>query len=65
MSRTHGIEDPNGENFFETFHQKDLLKKNRREFRIEKVIKRKDDKLYVKQKGCDNSFSSWIDENVI
>ena len=26
--------------------------------RIEKVIKRKDDKLYVKWKGYDNSFNS-------
>ena len=29
---------------------------------IEKVIKRKCDKLYVKWKGCDNSFNSWIDK---
>ena len=28
------------------------------EFRIEKVIKRKGDKLYIKWKGYDNSFNS-------
>ena len=28
--------------------------------RIENVIKRKGDKLYVKWKGYDNSFNSWI-----
>ena len=32
------------------------------EFRIEKVIKQKGDKIYVKWKGYDNSFSSWIDK---
>ena len=29
-------------------------------FRVEKVIKRKGDKLYVKWKGYNNSFNSWI-----
>ena len=32
------------------------------EFRIEKVIRRKGDKLYVKWKDYDNSFNSWIDK---
>ena len=46
------------------------MKKNcknttKKEFRIEKVIKRKGDKLYVKQKGYDNSFNSQIDETDI
>ena len=27
---------------------------------LEEVIKRKDDKVYVKWKGYDNLFSSWI-----
>ena len=36
---------------------KTLIRKN-----LEKVIKRKDDKLYVKWKGYDNSFNSWIDK---
>ena len=38
---------------------KRLIKKK---FRIEKVIKGKGDKLYVKWKGYDNSFNSWIDK---
>ena len=33
-----------------------------KEFRIEKVIKTKVDKLYVKWKGYDNWFNSWIDK---
>ena len=35
---------------------------NQEEFRIEKVIKRKENKLYVKWKGYNNSFNSWIDK---
>ena len=36
--------------------------KNQKEFRIEKVIKRKGDELYVKWMGYDNHFNSWIDK---
>ena len=39
-----------------------IAKTNQEEFRIEKVIKRKGDKIYVKWKGCDNSFNSLIDK---
>ena len=45
-----------------TFYEKELPKANQKEFRFEKVIKRKGDKLYVKWKGSDSSFNSWIDE---
>ena len=44
------------------FYEKELQKANRQEFRIEKVIKRKGDKLDIKWKGSDNSFKSWIDK---
>ena len=37
-----------------------LKKTNQTKFRIKKVSKRKGDKLYVKLKGYDNSFNSWI-----
>ena len=37
-------------------------KTNQKEFRIEKVIRKNGDKLYVKWKGYDNSFNSWIDK---
>ena len=36
------------------------LLEQEKELRVEKVIKRKSDKLYVKWKD-DNSFNSWID----
>ena len=47
------------------FYGKELQRTNQREFRVEKVIERKCDKLSVKWKGCDNSFNSWIDKKDI
>ena len=39
------------------------MQKTRQEkFRIEKVLKRKGDKLYLQLKGYDNRFNSWIDK---
>ena len=58
---TYVINDLNGEEIIGTFYEKELQKTNQKEFRIEKVIK-KGDKLYVKWKGYDNSFNSWIDK---
>ena len=46
----------------ENFTKKIYKKTNQKGFRVEKVIKGKDDKLYVKWKSYDNSFNSWIDE---
>ena len=54
--------DLNGEEITGTFYEKELQKIDQQEFRIEKVIKKKGDKLYVKWKGYDNSFNSWIDK---
>ena len=42
-----------------------MQKENQKEFIIEKLIKRKGDKLYVKWKGYNNSFNSWIDKKDI
>ena len=41
---------------------KELQKTSQKEFRIEKVLKRKGDKLCAKGKGYSNSFNSWIDK---
>ena len=54
------INDLNGEEIIETLYEKELQKTNRQEFRIKKVIKKKGNKLYVKWKGYDSSFNSWI-----
>ena len=45
VSWTYFINDLNGEEIFEIFYEKELQKTNQQEFRIEKVIKIKDDKL--------------------
>ena len=45
---TYFISDLKGEKLFRTFYEKELQKTNQEEFRVEKVIKRKGDKLYVK-----------------
>ena len=58
---TYVINDLNDEER-NKFYEKELQKTNQEEFRIEKVIRRKGDKLYVKWKGYDNSFNSWIDK---
>ena len=50
---TYVINDLNGEEITGTFYEKELQKIDQQEFRIEKVIKKKGDKLYVKQKGYD------------
>ena len=62
---TYVINDLNGEEIIGTFYENELQGTKLNEFRIEKVIKRKGDKLYVKWKGYDNSFNSWIDKKDI
>ena len=59
---TYVISDLNGEEITGSFYEKDLQKTSQEEFRIEKVLKRKGDKLYVKWKGYDDRFNSWIDK---
>ena len=59
---TQIISDLNGEEIVGSFYEKELQKANQKKFRIEKVIKRKGNKLYVKWKGYNNSFNSWIDK---
>ena len=49
-SLAYVVSDLNGAEVAETFYQKELKKTNQKEFRVEKVIKRKGDKLYVKWK---------------
>ena len=62
VPQTYVINDLNDEEIVGTFYEKELRKTNQEEFRIEKVIKKKGNKLYVKWKGFDNLFNSWIDK---
>ena len=50
-----------------SFYEKELqITKNiTGECIIEKIIKTKNNKIYVKWKGYNNSFNSWIDKNNI
>ena len=57
---TYVINDLNPGEIIGTFYEKELQKTNQKEFRIEKVIKRKGDKLYVKCKGYNKSFNIWV-----
>ena len=57
---TDFINDFIGEEIVETFYEKELQKISKIEFNTEKIISRIEDKLYVKGKGCEKSFNSWI-----
>ena len=59
---TYVIGDLNGEPITGSFYEKELQKASQEKFRTEAVIKRKGDRLYVKWKGYDNWFNSWIDK---
>ena len=59
---TSVINDLNSKLITGSFYGKELQKTSQERFRIEKVLKRKGDKLYVKWKGYDNSFNSLIDK---
>ena len=45
---TYVIKDLNGEEIAGIFYKKELQRTNQKEFRIQKVIKRKENKLHVK-----------------
>ena len=62
---TYVISNLKGKEIFETFYEKELQSTNQIQFRKEKVIKRKGNKLYVKWKGYDNSINSSIDKKDI
>ena len=61
---TYTISDLNGEEIVEK-DEKELQKTNQNEFRVKKLTKRKSDELYVKWRGSDSSFNSWIDKKNI
>ena len=50
----YAISDLNGEEIIGTFYEKELQKTNQQKFKIEKLIRKKWNKLYFKWKGYDN-----------
>ena len=61
------LKDMNDEIIEGSFYEKELQKtKNTTdEYIIEKIIKTKNNKLFVKWRGYNNSFNSWINKNDI
>ena len=57
---TYIINNLNGEEIIGSFYEKELQKTNQKQFRIERIIRRKGNKLYVKWKGYPNFFNTWI-----
>ena len=58
---TYASENLSAKEIVGTFYERELKNNYQKRFMIEKVIKNAD-KLYVKGKGYDNSFNSWIDK---
>ena len=42
-----------------------LTKNTTGKYIIEKILKTKNNKIYVKWRGYDNSFNSWINKNMV
>ena len=63
--RTYVTIDLNGEEITGSFYEEELQTTSQEKFRIEKVLTRKGDKLYMKWKRNDNRFNSWIDKKDI
>ena len=59
---TYVISDLNGKEITGSFYEKELQKTNQKEFRIEKIIKKKGNKLYVKWKRYNHQFNSSVDK---
>ena len=55
---TYVVSDLSGEEITGSFYETELQKTIQEKFRIEKVLKRKGDKLYVKWKVYDYRFNS-------
>ena len=59
---TYVINDFIWEEINGTFYKNELQKANQKKFRTENIIKRKCDKLYVKWKGYNKPFNSWVNK---
>ena len=60
------LKDLNNEKLQGTFYEQELQKTKQDDlYTIEKILKTNKDKIYVKWRGYDNSFNSWINKNNI
>ena len=60
------LKDLNNEKLDGTFYEHELQKTKQDDlYSIEKILKTNKNKIYVKWRGYDNSFNSWIDKNTV
>ena len=62
------LQDLNGEKIQGSFYEQELQKTNFKkddEYIIEKILKSKANDIFVKWKGFNSSFNSWIDKNTV
>ena len=59
------MEGVNGKEITRTFYENELQRSNQTKVRVEKVIRRKGGKLYVKWKGCDNSWTVGLIKDIV
>ena len=64
---TYKLKDMNNENIDGIFYEKELQKSKNvtGEYIIEKILKTKGNKIFVKWRGYSNNFNSWIDKNSV
>ena len=64
---TYQLKDMNDEIVKGIFYEKEiqLTKNTTGEYIIEKILKTKDNQMYVKWRGYSNNFNSWIDKNSV
>ena len=62
---TYVIKDLQGDTSKETFYEQKLQKTKQEVFCIEKVLRRKGDKLFIKWKKYTSSQNSWIDKSSV
>ena len=58
---TYKLKDMNGEKIVGSFYEPELQKTKQEMFRIEKVLRKKGNKMFVKWLGYPSSFNSWVD----
>ena len=60
------LKDLNNEKLDGTFYEQELQKRKQDDlYTIEKILKTNKDKIFVKWRGYDNSFNSWINKNTV
>lgn len=62
---TYKLKDLNREKIRGSFYEPELQKTRQETFRIEKVLKKRGNKMFVKWLGYPDSFNSWIDSDEI